>query len=202
MSFNDKLAQFLPKNPEYVVDPRKWAFWRDSFIIFWVFSFLGHWIEFAWMWPGVAFGGNEPSYPPLFAIAIPYGLGVLAMLWFVYPLLVRKKIGAFGAFVMSALVCTAVEFVCAAITYSVHGNNVYWDYSDEFMNLFGFVCLRNSLAFGVAALLVLYGLFPLVDKAMKKLGRVKLNVIFWVLFIGYLGVRAYILFTTGSVFGG
>jgi uncharacterized membrane protein len=201
MDLSNVLAQLLPANPEYVPNPRKWKFWRDSFIIFWAFSFIGHMVEFLCTRLGLDFFGNPPAYQPFFQLAIPYGFGAVAILWFVYPLVASRKIRVTMTFVLSALLCTAVEFLCAWVVYLHFGFNAYWDYSDAFMNLFGFVCLRNSLAFGVGGVVVIYILFPWIDFFLKKASRAGLNILFWVLFVGYMVVHACGLVATGSVFG-
>ena len=200
MSTSETIIRLLPVRPDYAPNPRKWVFWRDSFIVFWVFSFIGHLLEYPWISAMNALGQNLP-FPPFFVIAIPYGFGALAILWFVYPLLVQKKIGAIMTFILSAVVCTAIEFVCALVPYLIYGQNVFWDYSNEFANLFGFVCLRNSIAFGVIGVVFAYVLFPVADLIMKKLGHNNLNKIFWVLFTSYILVHLYNLITTGSVIG-
>jgi len=186
--------------PDYKPNPRKWVFWRDSFIYFWVFSLIGHLFEFPWISLMNAIGQNLP-YPPLVAIAIPYGFGVLGILWFVYPILKKKNWGPVMAFILSAVVCTAIEFVCALVIYLIYGHNVFWDYSHDFANLFGFICLKNSLAFGAVALLFIYVLFPLMDRLMTKLGQIKLNIIFWILFGGYILIHLFALILTGDVNG-
>lgn len=203
----EKLARLLPKKPEYVPNPRKLHFWRDSFLYFWVFSFVGHLLEFPWIALMNLLGQNL-DFPPFFVIAAPYGFGALAILWFVYPVLKDKKIGLLAAYIYGVVICTAVEFISALIPYIVLGYNRYWDYTDAItvlghtipLNLFGFVCLKNSLAFGVAALLFLYILFPLTDRFMKWLGQKKLNIIFWILFVGYIMVHLGELVTTGTLF--
>ena len=201
MELSRILLQLLPRHPEFVPNPRKWRFWRDSFIIFWAFSFFGHIVEFVCTYLRLDFFGSPPAQMPFFQLAIPYGFGVVAILWFVYPLVAKKKIGVATTFLVSALVCTAVEFLCGWVVYLNFGFNAYWDYSGDFMNLFGFVCLRNSLAFGFGGVVVVYILFPWIDHFLRKISQLRLNVIFWVLFSGYIGVHIYDLLTTGSLFG-
>ena len=199
MSTNETLTHLLPARPDYAPNPHKWTFWRDSFIIFWVFSFIGHLLEYPWIALMNAVGQNLP-FPPFFVIAAPYGFGALAILWFVYPLLMRKKMGAIMTFILSAVACTVIEFISALIPFLIYGENIFWDYSHEFMNLFGFVCLKNSLAFGLIGLAFVYILFPLADQIMKKLGSNNLNKVFWVLAIGYTAARIYTLIATGQFF--
>jgi uncharacterized membrane protein len=199
MSLKEKLTRLLPEKPKYTPNPRDPIFWRDSFIIFWVFSFLGHLIEYPWN-ATASLLGQSPSYASFFTIAPPYGFGALAILWFIYPLFIKKKMGVIAAFFLSMIITTIVEFICALIPYLVYGRNVFWDYSNDFMNLFGFVCLKNSIAFGVVGVLFIYVLFPLTSQIMKKLGSNNLTKIFLVLAIGYIAVRIHALVTTGLIF--
>ncbi|MDR1197038.1 MAG: putative ABC transporter permease, partial [Candidatus Nomurabacteria bacterium] len=198
----------LPKLPEYTPNPRSLRFWRDSFLYFWIFSLIGHFLEYPWIWLMNLFGEGL-SYPPLFVIAAPYGFGVLGILWFIYPIFRNRKIGIVSAYIYGVLICTAIEFVCALVVFLTYGHNPFWDYSAEVitilgttipLNLFGFVCLKNSLAFGVVSLVVLYFLFPFTDNLMKALGQRKLNVIFWVIFTAYMLVHIGSFVTTGDPF--
>jgi uncharacterized membrane protein len=154
--------------------------------------------------------GQNLSYPPLLVLAAPYGLGVLGILWFIYPIFRNRKIGALSVYIYGVLICTAIEFLSALIIFLAMGHNPFWDYSIDAislfgqnmpLHLFGFVCLKNSLAFGVGALVFVYLLFPLTDLIMKKLGSKKLNVVFWVLFTGYILIHLGTLVTTGSLIG-
>jgi len=199
MSTSETIARLLPERPEYSPKPKTWVFWRDSFIIFWVFSLIGHLMEYPWIGAMNAMG-QDLAYPPFFVIAVPYGFGALAILWFVYPFIMKRKIGPIMVFILSAVVCTIIEFICALIPYFIYGQNVFWDYSDQFMNLFGFVCLKNSIAFGLIGLLFVYVLYPLTARVMKNLGNSNLNKIFWVLAIGYVAARLYLFATTGNFF--
>ena len=77
----------------------------------------------------------------------PYGFGALALIWVVYPLVKNNKASALTVFVISCFLGGIVEFICAAAIVAVTPDhtNVFWDYSDQPFNLFGFVCLKNCL---------------------------------------------------------
>jgi Predicted membrane protein len=185
-SQNNKSLAELPAAPEYKVNLKSFAFWRDTFLIYWVFSFIGHLMEYVWLFTLAQFGAPEdPTRIPFFVIAAPYGLGALAILWFIYPQIQKRNLKIFDTFVLCAIVATVVEFLCAIAIILVLGSNPYWDYSDQPLNLLGQVCLRNSLAFGVASIGFIYIVYPYYDKLMKKLGSFRINSIFWFLFITY-----------------
>jgi uncharacterized membrane protein len=186
---NKPLAK-LPPAPEYRINLKSFKFWRNSFLIYWVFSFIGHLMEYVWLFTLWQFGA-PPDWQniPFFVVAAPYGLGALAIVWFIYPQIQKHKLKVFDGFVLSTIVTTVIEFLCALLIVIVLGDNPYWDYSDQPFNLFGFVCLRNSIAFGLASILFIYIAFPYTDKIMKKLGDFRLNIAFWMLLIAYTAVQ-------------
>jgi uncharacterized membrane protein len=192
----------LPVAPDYKVNLKGFHFWRDSFLIFWFFSLIGHFLEYVWLFTLWQFGG-PPDWQniPFFVIAAPYGLGALAILWFIYPQIIKRKLKVMDSFVLSTVASTVVEFLSALAIVLALGHNPYWNYSAEPFNLFGFVCLRNSLAFGLISTIFIYIFFPYASLAMKKLGETRLNYIFWFLFIAYLLVQVGRFFYGDSTIG-
>ena len=167
---------------------RKPQFWRDSFLYYWIFSLFGHILELFWGFAGMQLGLKTPekfASIPIFAIAAPYGLGAIILILFVYPLVRQRKIGIIGAFFLSVILTTIVEIISALAIVIVLGNNPYWDYSNRPFNLFGFATLGNSLAFGVASIIALYLVFPLISSVRKKFNEKLLNWAFWIIVIGY-----------------
>jgi len=205
MEANTKTEQLARKalwlRPISTVYKMRWttfASWRDAFLLFWVFSLVGHILEFAWASIPFAISGMSSHITkiPLIAIAAPYGLGALALIWTVYPLLAKGKIGVFWVFVLSAVIATAVEFICAAIIVLWLGHNPFWNYSGEPFNLFGFVCLRNAIAFGVVSVPMLYWVFPYCNNLLRKITvrwRSQLNASFWVLAISYFAIQIWVI---------
>jgi uncharacterized membrane protein len=182
---NKALAE-LPPAPAYKINFKSFTFWRDTFLIYWFFSFVGHLMEYVWLFMLDQFGG-PPDWQnlPFFVVAAPYGFGAVAILWFIYPQVIKHKLKVLDSFVLSVIVTTIIEFISALAVVAVLGHNPYWDYSAEPFNLFGFVCLRNSIAFGLVSILFIYILFPYTDQIMKKFGPTRLNYMFWFLFITY-----------------
>ena len=173
---------------------RKVGFWRDLFLYFWLFSLVGHVIELAWALLGTLFtiksAGHFASIP-VFAIAAPYGLGAVALLLFIYPMVKRKKLGLVSAYVVSVAITTVIEFVSALLVVLVLGSNPFWDYSDRLLNLFGFVCLGNSLLFGIISVVAIRWLFPWTEKWRRVIGEKYLNLAFWILFPAYMIVQLF-----------
>ena len=70
------------------------------------------------------------------------------------------------------------------------------DYSDQPFNLFGFICLKNCLAFGVASVPGVYWGFPLVNNLINWLDkhwRQVLNVGTVGLFTVYMAIQAMVM---------
>jgi uncharacterized membrane protein len=170
-------------------------FWRNLFLYFWVFSLVGHIAELIWGLFGVATGLRSwPSFLtiPLVAIAIPYGLGAVALRLWLYPLVQKKKINLVTIFVLSALITTAIEFICAALLVAFTGHNPFWNYADRFLNLFGWICISNSLLFGLGSTVALKWVFPWTEKVLARVRDRHLNIAFWVLFVGYILSQIYL----------
>jgi uncharacterized membrane protein len=186
---NKPLAK-LPSAPAFQINLKSFKFWRNSFLIYWAFSFVGHLLEYVWLFVLWQFGG-PPDWQniPFFVVAAPYGFGALAIVWFIYPQIQKHKLKVFDGFILSTIVTTIIEFISALAIVIVLGDNPYWDYSDQPFNLFGFVCLRNSIAFGLASIFFIYIIFPYTDRIMRRLGDFRLNIAFWVLFITYTAVQ-------------
>ena len=173
-------------------DWRQPKFWRDLFLYFWVFSLVGHIIELIWGLIGYWFdlsAAPRIETIPIIAVAAPYGIGAVALLVFVYPFVKKEKLGVLATYVLSVLITTVVEFVSALLITLALGSNPFWDYSERFMNLFGFVCLTNSLAFGIGALVMLYVMFPWLENWRQKVNQRYLNIAAAILFPSYVAVQ-------------
>lgn len=185
-----RYKKIKPLETDYESNWRKFEFWRNSFFVFWIFSLIGHYLEYVWGALPVLIGGEmRVMHIPFFAVAAPYGLGALALIWTVYPFVKKGKVGIIGSYVLSVIVATAIEFICALLIVIVLGNNPFWDYSDTQFNLFGFVCLPNSLAFGVVAVPMLYFIFPYFNNLLNKIKSRYLNIAFWILSTSYFAIQ-------------
>lgn len=80
-----------------------------------------------------------------------YGFGALTIIFSTMP--VRGNI--FLCYIVGVLACTALEYVTAVIMESIFKTK-YWDYTGQFMNFQGRICLTSSLFWGVLTLLVVY----------------------------------------------
>lgn len=170
-TLSGKVRQRLirPIETVYESDWHTWEFWRNAFLIYWIFSFIGHILELIWVNLPLLVGKPPTNVLPLLVVAAPYGFGALMLIWVVHPLIKSNKASALTVFILSCFLGGIVEFICAAaiVAVSPTHTNVFWDYSDQPFNLFGFVCLRNCLAFGVASLPGIYWLIPMVNNGIR-----------------------------------
>jgi len=169
-------------------DWRKPQFWRNLFLYFWCFSLVGHVLEIFWALFGnwVGFREIPASTVPLFAIAVPYGLGAVVLFLLLYPLVRKKRISLIAIFALGALITTIIELICSLLLVLFMGHNPFWNYSDRFLNLYGHVCLINSIMFGLGSIVALRWVFPWAEKVLTNIRERYINITFWILFIGYI----------------
>lgn len=194
-----KTGQLIRPIPtDYDDNWRSWKFWRNTFLIYWIFSAVGHVLEIFWVNMPLLVGQPPTNVLPTFVVAAPYGFGALGLIWVIYPIVKKKKANAGTVFLLSCILGGVVEFICAAaiVLYTPDHTNPYWDYSDQPFNLFGFVCLKNCLAFGLASVPGLYWGFPIVNNFINWLDarwRKILNVGTWVLFVVYATIQVMVI---------
>ena len=119
-------------------------------------------------------------------IAQPYGLGAIAAILLIYPLIKKFKLHIALVYLICVFVSGLIEYASAALVVLFRGDNPYWSYSNIPTNINGYTCLQSSAVFGLLALVFLYAVYPSCENVFTKLGQRKINLIFWVLFIGYI----------------
>ena len=178
---------------------RTWPFWRDLGIYFIVFSFAGHWAEMLFCYNihlGVFMGDVDFSEVmlwhqwlfPYFAEGVAVAL-IVVLLTPVKEWLLKKFGGrilpaVLVSIVVTAAVCTTVDFTCGMIC---NQNYEVWDYRAIPFNFMGQVCLQNSTVYTVAALLILWVFYPLMDRGLRRMPRSLANGLFFAL----VGVYAF-----------
>jgi uncharacterized membrane protein len=86
-----------------------------------------------------------------------YGIGAVLLILFVEPYVTNP----FLVFVASVAVTSALEYL-GSLTLDKLFHVTLWDYHGRPFNLNGRICLQNSLAFGVLALLLIYVIHPVL----------------------------------------
>ncbi|MBP5512950.1 putative ABC transporter permease [Candidatus Saccharibacteria bacterium] len=99
-----------------------------------------------------------------------YAYGAVAILIATYKL--RKY--PWAVFVVSALVCGALELFAGWVVYTLGDGTRYWDYTHAWFgwgNINGFVCPASAAVFGIGALLLVYSLVPFCVKVAQKMTK-------------------------------
>ncbi len=93
-----------------------------------------------------------------------YGFGVVAVVLVLWP--VRDNM--ILLFAGSLILTSALEFITGLILEKVFHDH-WWDYSKEPFNIKGYVCLRFSIMWGLACVMVIKVLHPLVERGIDIL---------------------------------
>jgi len=86
-----------------------------------------------------------------------YGFGVLIIIWLIAPL----KENILLMFLGSVLLTSELEWLTGWALEKIF-HHKWWDYSDYPFNISGYICLKFSLMWGMACLLVINVIHPLV----------------------------------------
>ena len=172
--------------------PRTWAFWRSIIVYVCIFSIVGHWMEAGYC-TFIKWGLIPGTYDPtsqiwsdwLYPFPV-YGVGFAFCAIVFYPIknLLQKKLPnkwspLLISYVISALICTGIELILG-LTSNQPVDGVYplWDYSNMFCNFMGQICLQNALAFGFAATIITWIVYPFLEEQRLKLDNNVCNIIF------------------------
>jgi len=101
-----------------------------------------------------------------------YGFSVMAVIILLSPF----KSSLLVLFIGSVLLATFIEFI-TGYTLEKTFNQKWWDYTDEPLNIKGYICLWTSLAWGIACVIVIYILQPLVNNFIHWLSNDVGNII-------------------------
>lgn len=159
---------------------------QAGFLYFWVYAALG-WVYEVFL-EVVVYRWGFSNRGFLFGPYLPvYGVGALLILAFLRGLSRREwRVGRVNlmpvvVFVSVVVLTTVVELIASYLLEWTTGGWL-WDYTRYTIQWQGRICLSASLRFGVGGMIVLYGLQPLLEKGMARLGD-KRKPVFWVLFV-------------------
>jgi len=166
---------------------RQPAFWRNAFLYYWFFALFGFILEVVWRQVTNNQYYDPFDIPTIAPLAVPYGLGAVALILIVWPLCQRfKKMNILLIFVLATLVTTAVEYLCSVIIVAFMGSNPFWDYSSFPFNFQGHICLHNAVLLGIVSTIFLRVIFPRIEQRVAKTSSKLLNDLFLLLFVTYL----------------
>lgn len=134
--------------------------------LFWLFmvgSVVG--VPLEGLWCLLTLGHWETHVVPIWGpFCIIYGLGAVG---FYIGAVALKKQNIIVKFIIYSLIATIVEFLCGWVL--EYGLNMYaWDYSDDPLNIKGYVSLGMSLIWGVLGI-AFNRIVPFLDRIFAKM---------------------------------
>lgn len=130
-------------------------FWAYTYLALWLFflyGFAGVLVEMLYCWTAEFKGVIESRTGLLYLPINPlYGLGGVVISLVLIPFVDNP----IAVFFVGALVGSVLEFVASWVMEKLFGA-VYWDYSDEFLNIQGRICLKYAAFWGLLSLVLLY----------------------------------------------
>ena len=180
---------------------RTTSFWQEMFLYFFFLSIIGRFLEVLYSFIRPLITNGEIWYPArvtLLPSGPPYGLGAVAVILFVVPLMKKYKLNPLIVFILNTIITSTVEYLCAIFIQALYGSNLFWNYSNMPLNINGY-WIGYSAAYGVVATLFIYLIYPLCQKLLASLHKRKwlFDLIFWLLFIFYL-IEIVMIFTCGA----
>jgi uncharacterized membrane protein len=158
------------------------------FLLFLVCSVIG------WLFEEIYFliaEGNITKRGFLYGPYLPiYGAGAVLITWF----LKKYKGNLFMVFIMAMLVSGILEYAIGYLILEIW-NKRLWNYTDEFLNLQGFICFKSVFSFGIAGLGLIYIVEPLINNYILKLSK-KLKI----LIICFISILFVLDFTFTMIF--
>lgn len=144
---------------------------QQYFILFICYSVCGWIIEMLWCFViqkrFTARGFLIGPYCPIY--------GVCSIL--VITLLQKYSKDFLAAFILSALICSIIEYVTSFLMEKLFKAR-WWDYSNQKLNINGRVCLKNSVLFGLLGMLLICIINPHMEVLVNKFyGNIIYNII-------------------------
>lgn len=143
---------------------------------FFIYSFLGWVVEviFAALNQGkfVNRGFLNGTVCPI------YGFGVTLVVLILEPV----KENFIVLYVASVIVTSVIELITGFLLEKIFHSR-WWDYSKEHFNIGGYVCLRFSLLWGMACMIVVTNIHPLFERLVRHLHNGWSYAVFYILIV-------------------
>lgn len=147
-----------------------------GFMIFFLCSFVGYFLEVGWVFLGSKKLVNRGFLcGPIIPI---YGIGAVLILFCLF----RYYDDPIVVFVFGMIITSALEYFVSFLMEKLFHNR-WWDYSKVPYNLNGRICLKNSFAFGILSLTIIYLVTPLLAMLFSLFSFKVWSIIALVLFI-------------------
>lgn len=101
-----------------------------------------------------------------------YGVGAITIIFLLQPFLYDPLL----VFLFSSFFCAIIEYSTSYIMEKLF-NARWWDYSEQLLNLNGRITLKNTIAFGLLGLLLLFFINPFISDLVNKIPDSNLVII-------------------------
>jgi uncharacterized membrane protein len=118
-----------------------------------------------------------------------YGFGVIIVVLCLNPI----KENVLILYIGSVFLTSALELVTGFILEKIF-HQKWWDYSEEHFNVKGYICLKFSLLWGIACLVAVRIIHPLVERFVNWIPHTAGVVILIILLVGFLSDTAITVF--------
>lgn len=93
-----------------------------------------------------------------------YGIGVSSVVLLLEP----KELGLAALYIVSTVLVTVIEGMTGYLMDRIF-HHKWWDYSEQPLNIGGYVCLPFSLVWGVACVAIVRMIHPVIHKGVKMI---------------------------------
>lgn len=118
-----------------------------------------------------------------------YGFGIVIIVL----ILGRKRRHPYKTFAYGAILGGLIEYIASFLLEFVLGAKS-WDYSDQLLNINGRTSISYMIFWGVAMMILIHYVYPVVSKLIEKIPKKLGNILVW-FFIIFLSVDMFISFT-------
>ena len=134
---------------------------------FLIYSFLGYFLEVIYHLLNngkfVNRGFLKGTYCPI------YGFGALFIIY-----ILKNITNPIYVYIAGVIITTVIEYFTGDILKKFFGLS-WWDYTDERFNIKGYVCLKFSMLWGIASLVLMYIIHPRIKMFIKDIQKIRFS---------------------------
>jgi len=156
----------------------------EVFIVFIIYSFIGYIVEVLWRtFETKKLLNRGFLVGPIIPI---FGVGAVLITHF----LTEYYSDPLVVFVFAVVLTSILEYIVGYLLEKIFHNR-WWDYSTQWGNLEGRVCIINSIAFGFGALIIIYVTNPIIFSFLDRLSDITMLICGIILFLLFIGDLIY-----------
>lgn len=159
---------------------------QNVLIYYFVCSFMGWIMEMTY---GYMVFGNFVDRGFLYGPICPiYGYGAILMVLIAEFMRDKKHLNIFLKIIIITVLFTLLEYTGSVILEAIFGLR-WWDYTNEFLNINGRVCLMFSLTFGIMGTAFVELVYEPSKRLIDKLRTTVSNKLIWIVLLICIALR-------------